>query len=82
MNTQSLPCLHSFSGADITGGVACQGNLYFWKAFKDCDKGIKQVVAELGKQAVLEDPSVRQLEHYVCLLYQSETTLVTVHKLR
>ena len=47
----------------------------FWKAFKDCDMGIKQVFADLGKQAVLEDHIVRQLEHYVCLLYQPDTNL-------
>ena len=35
LNTQSLPRLHSFPGADITGRVACQENLSFWKAFKD-----------------------------------------------
>ena len=40
LNTQSLPSLHSFPGADITGRVACQRNLSFWKAFKDCDIGI------------------------------------------
>ena len=34
------------------------------------------------KQAVLEDHIVRQLEHYVCLLYQPDTTLVTVNELR
>ena len=34
------------------------------------------------KQAVLEDHVVRQLEHYVCLLYQPDTTLVTVNELR
>ena len=44
--------------------------------------GIKQVFADLGKQAVLEDHIVRQLEHYVCLLYQPDTTLVTVNELR
>ena len=38
-----------------------KGNWSFWKAFKDCDMGIKQ--------AVLENHIVRQLEHYVCLLY-------------
>ena len=47
----------------------------FWKAFKDCDMGIKQVFADLGKQAVLEDHIVRQLENYVCLLYQPDTNL-------
>ena len=26
---------------------------YFWKALKDCSIGIKQVFADLGKQAVL-----------------------------
>ena len=30
--------------------------------------GMKQVFADLGKQAVLEDQIVRQVEHYVCLL--------------
>ena len=44
--------------------------------------GIKQVFADLGKQAVLEDHIVRQLEHYVCLLYQPDTNLVTVNQLR
>ena len=44
--------------------------------------GIKQVFADFGKQAVLEDHIVRQLEHYVCLLYQPDTTLVTVNELR
>ena len=73
LNTHSLLGLYSFSGADITGTVACQGNLSFWKAFKDCDIGIKQVFADLGKLAVLEDHSVRQLEHYVCPLYQPDT---------
>ena len=29
LNTQSLSGLHSFSGADITGTVACKGNLSF-----------------------------------------------------
>ena len=51
----------------------------FWKAFKDCDTGIKQVFVDLGKQAVLEDHIVRQLEHVVCL---PGTTLVTVNWLR
>ena len=46
----------------------------FWKAFKDFDMGIKH--------GVLEDHIVRQLEHYVCLLYQPDTTLVTVNELR
>ena len=44
--------------------------------------GIKQVLADLGKQAVLEDHIVRQHVHYVCLLYQPDTTLVTVNELR
>ena len=44
--------------------------------------GIKHVFADLGKQAVLEDHIVRQLEHYVCLLYQPDTTLVTQNELR
>ena len=44
--------------------------------------GIKQVSADLVKQAVLEDHIVRQLEHYVCLLYQPDTTLVAVNELR
>ena len=44
--------------------------------------GIKLVFADLGQQAVLEDHIVRQLEHYVCLLYQPDTTLVTVNELR
>ena len=44
--------------------------------------GIKQVFSDLGKQAVLEDHIVRQLEHYVCLLYQPDMTLVAVNKLR
>ena len=44
--------------------------------------GIKQVFADFGKQAVLEDHIVRQLEQYVCLLYQPDTTLVTVNELR
>ena len=56
--------------------------LVFLKAFKDCDIGIKQVFADLGKQAILEDLIVRHLKHYVCLLYQSDTTLVTVNELR
>ena len=43
---------------------------------------IQQVFADLGRQAVLEDQIVRQLEHYVCLLYQPDTTLVTVNELR
>ena len=67
-NTLSLPGLHSFPGADITGRVACQGNLSFWKAFKDCVICINRFFSDLGKQAVLEDPSVRHFQHYVCLL--------------
>ena len=82
MKTHSLPGLHSFASAGITGTVACKGNLPFWKAFWDCDKGIKQVLADLGKQVVLEDHIDGQLEHYVCLLYQPDTTLVTVNELR
>ena len=82
LNTQSLPGLHSFPGADVTGRVAYQGNLSFWKAFKDCEIGINRFFSDLGKQAVFEDPSVRQLEHYVCLLYQPESTFVTVNELR
>ena len=70
LNIQSLPGLHSFPGADITERVACQGNLSFWKAFKDCDIGINRFFSNHGKQAVLEDPSVRQLQHHVCLRYQ------------
>ena len=53
LGTQFLPSLPSFSGADITGTVAEKGNWSFWKAFKDCVMGIKQVFADLGKQAVL-----------------------------
>ena len=79
LNTQPLPSLHSFSCADTE---ACKENLSFWKAFKDCDIGIKQVFADLGKQAALEYHIVEQLEHYVCLLYQPDTTLVTVNELR
>ena len=60
----------------------CKGNLSFWKALKDCDIGIKQVFVDLGKQAVLENYIVRQLEHYVCLLYKPVTTLVNVNELR
>ena len=82
MRTQSLPGLHSFPGAGTTGTVACKGNLSFWKAFWDCDKGIKQLLADLGKQVVLEDHLVGQLEHYVSLLYLPDTTFVTVNELR
>ena len=57
-------------------------NWSFWKAFKDCDIGIKQALSDRGKQAILEDHIVRQLEHYVCLLYQPYTTLITVSELR
>ena len=42
---------------------------------------MKQVFADLGKQAVLEDNIVSQLEYYIRLLYQTETTLATVIKL-
>ena len=48
----------------------------------DCDMGIKPVLADLGKRAVLEDHIARQHEHYVCLLLQSDTTLVTVNEFR
>ena len=34
------------------------------------------------EQAVLKDHIVRQLEDYVCLLYQPDTTLVTVNEIR
>ena len=44
--------------------------------------GIKQVFVDLCKQTVLEDHIVRQLEHYVCLLYQPDAPLVTVNELR
>ena len=44
--------------------------------------GIKQVFADLDKQAVLEDHIVRQLEHYACLLYQPDMALVAVNELR
>ena len=44
--------------------------------------GIKQVFSDLGKQAVLEDHIVSQLEHYVCLFYQPDMTLVAVNELR
>ena len=44
--------------------------------------GITQAFADLCKKAVLEDHIVRQLEHYVCLLYQPDTTLVTVNEFR
>ena len=50
--------------------------LVFLESNYGCDMRIKQVVADLGKQAVLEDHIVRQREHYVCLLYQPDTTLV------
>ena len=79
LSTQPLPGLQSFSGADT---IAWKGNSSFWKAFKDFDIGIKQVFADLGKQAVLEDHIVIQLDQYVCLLYQPDTTLVTVNELR
>ena len=74
LNAPSLPGLHSFSGADITRTVLeCKGNWSFWKAFKDCDMGIKQVLADLGKQAVLEDHIVRQHEHYVfCFISRTQ----------
>ena len=48
----------------------------FWRSLKNCDMGIKQVFADLGKQAVLEDHIERQLEHHFCLLYYPDTTLV------
>ena len=79
LNTHTLPGFHSFSGADITGTVAGNGNLSFWKAFKDYDIEIKQVFSDLGKRTILEDHLLRQLEHYVSLLYQPDTTLVTVN---
>ena len=53
----------------------------FWKAFKDCDIEFKQVFADLGKQAVLEDHIVRQVEHFVFLLHQPDMILVTVNEL-
>ena len=67
----------------VIGTLACKGNVSIWKAkFKDCDIGTEQVLTDLGKQAVFEDHIVRQLEHYICLLYQLDTTLVTVKELR
>ena len=74
LNTLSLPDLHSFSGADIIGAQHEKEIGLFGKAFKDCDMEIKQAFAGLGKQAVLEHNIVRQLKHYVCLLYQPDTT--------
>ena len=47
----------------------------------DCDIEIKQAFADLGKQAILHEHIVRQLEHYVCLIYQLDKTLVTVNEL-
>ena len=55
-NTQSLTGLHSFPGADITGRVACQGNLSFWKAFKDCDIGINSFFLILASRQFLKTP--------------------------
>ena len=54
--TQSLPGLHSFPGADITGRVACQGNLSFWKAFKDFDIGIDSFFLILASRQFLKTP--------------------------
>ena len=51
-------------------------------------KHLRIVIWELNRhccswqQAVLEHNIVRQLEHYVCLLYQPDTTLVTQNELR
>ena len=39
---------------------------------------MKQALADLGKQAVLENHIVRQLEHCVCLLYQPDMTLLSM----
>ena len=56
LNTQSLPGLHSFPGADITGKVACQENFSFWKAFKDCDIGINSFFLILASRQFLKTP--------------------------
>ena len=56
LNTQSLPGPHSFPGADITVRVACQGNLSFWKVFKDCDIGINRFFLILASRQFLKTP--------------------------
>ena len=54
LNTQHLSGLHSFSGADITGTVASKGNVSFWKAFKDCDIGMKRYFLILASRQFLQ----------------------------
>ena len=79
---ETLPGLHDMSGSDNTGSFAGKGKHAFWKAFQDPSEGILTVLINLWTTNQLQDDTAASLEQFICTVYQPQTQIVLLKKLR
>ena len=78
----SLPGLHAFTGADITGSFAGKGKLQYWKIFNQVDEDIIQVFTDLGSSEEVSENICIAIEKFVCRLYHPKSKITEIGELR
>ena len=66
----------------VTGSFAGKGKHAFWNAFQDSSEGILTALINLGTTNELQDDTAASLEQFICTVYQPQTQIVLVKKLR
>ena len=74
---EALPGLHAMSGSDSR-----KSKHAFWNAFQDSSEGILTALINLGTTNELQDDTAASLEQFICTVYQPQTQIVLVKKLR
>ena len=64
------------------GSFAGKGKHAFWKAFQDSSEGILTVLINLWTTNQLQDDTAASLEQFICTVYQPQTQIVLLKKLR
>ena len=74
----ALPGFHAFTGADQTGRFAGKGKLTCWQALNRCSVEVVSAFVDLGASEELRADTERDIEAFVCQLYEPGTTVVDV----
>ena len=74
----ALPGFHAFTGADQTGRFAGKGKLKCWQALNKCSAEVVSAFPALGASSKLTPATERNLEAFVCQLYEPDTAITNV----
>ena len=73
LKAAALPGFHALSGCDTTGCLKGKGKLSYWKAFSLSNDEILSSFASLGKNDIVTDETLYNLEEFLCRVYQPES---------